>query len=125
MTSDLADPDRVESEPNDQMGDEGPSKVMGGHRSAGAVQPSLQGRCDHALTRTLCRSRGCPLIEENTKCSRVARPSVSCWRHRTHECAEGPIRIAWAMADQSDLRHEIRDDAISRSDLVDCDAQSS
>jgi hypothetical protein len=29
------------------------------------------------------------------------------------------------MADQSDLRHEIRDDAISRSDLVDCDAQSS
>ena len=44
---------------------------------------------------------------------------------RTHECAEGPIRIAWAMADQSDMRHEIRDDGISRSDLVDCDAQSS
>jgi hypothetical protein len=37
----------------------------------------------------------------------------------------GPIRIAWAMADQSDTRHEIRNDGISRSDLVDCDAQSS
>jgi hypothetical protein len=29
------------------------------------------------------------------------------------------------MADQSDMRHEIRDDGISRRDLVDCDAQSS
>jgi hypothetical protein len=38
---------------------------------------------------------------------------------------ECPVRIAWAMADQSETRHEIRDDGISRSDLVDCDAQSS
>jgi len=29
------------------------------------------------------------------------------------------------MADQSDMRHEIRDDGISRSDLVDRDARSS
>jgi hypothetical protein len=29
------------------------------------------------------------------------------------------------MAAQSDMRHEIRDDGISRSDLVDPDAQSS
>jgi hypothetical protein len=36
-----------------------------------------------------------------------------------------PVRIAWAMADRSDTRHEIRDDGISRSDLLDCDAQSS
>jgi len=43
----------------------------------------------------------------------------------THERAEGPVRIAWAMADRSDTRHEFRDDAISRSDLVDCDAQRS
>jgi hypothetical protein len=43
---------------------------------------------------------------------------------RAHECAEGPVRIAWAMADRSDTRDEIRDDGISRSDLVDCDALS-
>jgi hypothetical protein len=35
------------------------------------------------------------------------------------------IQIAWRSADDSDTRHEIRDDGISRSDLVDCDAQSS
>jgi hypothetical protein len=29
------------------------------------------------------------------------------------------------MADRSDTRHEIRDDGISRSDLVDCDPESS
>jgi len=32
---------------------------------------------------------------------------------------------AVAMADPSDTCHEIRDDGISRSDLVDCDAQNS
>jgi len=28
------------------------------------------------------------------------------------------------MVDRADTRHEIREDGVSRSDLVDCDAQS-
>jgi hypothetical protein len=35
------------------------------------------------------------------------------------------VRIAWAMADRSGPRDEIREDGVSRSDLVDSDPESS
>ena len=80
----------------------------------------LVGGCIQRLRRQVLADR-----RPNAAVDRLGRAACELLEDdRTHERPEGPVRIAWAVADRSDTSHEFRDDAISRSDLVDCDAQS-